>query len=497
MEKEISIEKRLERIKKWFKNPYNLGFFAIIVLAIIIRLYYFNLTSGQPLWWDEGEFISMAKNMAFGIEHTFDPVRPILFSFITSIFLRISAGEVLPRFLILIFSIFSVIGVYYLGKEVYNKKVGLIASFLMSIFSLNLFFSYRIMMEIPSLAFFTFSMFLFYKYFKSKSNKALYWAVFLLAIGTMFKQNTAFILLGILIYLLITEKFNFIKRKEIWIAGIIFILTLSPYIIWGYMQFGGFIFTQAASVTAPDSYILNSLGVFKNYLKMLPGNLSWIFLTAFILGLISMYKLILGLDVLLKNKNKSLNKDFYIFILFFIPLILVSIFIAHNENRYILNSFPAIFIISSMFIIKTYNFIKKKNKFIAIIFIIGLVIFAGYSQLKDTNLIIKNKINSYQEIKDAGLWLKENTLESEIIATQSLFQIKAYSERGTTPFGGDREKFEEKLESNPNIKYYLVSIIQKSPDWTYSYPEEKGLEVIQAYFADYEQTQPTLVIYKI
>ena len=488
------IKKKKERIIRWIKNPYNLIFLGIVILAIIIRLYYFFIVNNQPVWWDESEYLNMAKSWAFNLEYQFDPVRPIFFSLIMALFFKIANIEFLPRIFMLILSVVSVAGVYYLGKELYNKRVGILSGLFASIFNLNLFFTYRLQVDIPSLAFFIFSGILFYKYFKTDLKKLLYWAFFLAAIGTLFKLTTILILFVILIYLLITEKLNFIKKKEMWVGAIIFLSTLVPYFIWGYIKFNGFVITQASARNAPTGFFAG-IGVLKNYINLFPTYFSWPFLISFILGLILMYKLILGFDILIKKGDRRLKRDLFLILMFLVPLILVSFSVNHNENRYILNAFPAIFIISSNFIIRGYYLIKKKNNFLAAITLILLIGFIISSQFQTADSLIRGSQNSYLEIKQAGEWLKENTEISDIIVTQSLHQIKYYSERETISFK-TKEIFESTLTSNENIKYYLISAIQKSPDWTYTYPQEKNLTVVKAYFADISNEQPILIIYK-
>ena len=121
-DKKDLIKNRKEKIVQWIKNPYNAILLLIIVLAIIVRLYYFNLTKTQPLWWDEAEYMAMAKAWAFNMDYNFLPVRPILLSLITALFLKIANTEFLTRFFLFIFSIASVPATYYLGKEIYHKK---------------------------------------------------------------------------------------------------------------------------------------------------------------------------------------------------------------------------------------------------------------------------------------------------------------------------------------------------------------------------------------
>lgn len=499
------INKRAEKIKNWFKDPYNLAFFSIILLAIAIRLYFFILVKNQPVWWDEAEYLNMARSWALGTSYLrYDVVRPILFSLVTALFFKISPTEFLPRFFILVLSVVSVAGVYYLGKELYDKRVGLLSCFFASVFYLNLFFTYRLQVDIPSTTFFIFGTLFFYKYFKYKSNKSLYIASLLIAIGTLFKQSTAFMLAAIFIYILTTEKLKFLKKKEIWIAALIFVAIQLPYVIWGYIKFKGFVFTQATSLLAPanhllSGYILSGYTVLKSYLLLFPFYFSWIFLILFILGLFSMYKLILGFDILIKNKDESLNRDWFVFLILIASLIITSVLLSHNEDRYLLSAFSIIFIISSMFIIKIYDYIKKYNKIIAIIFLVFLLSFNIYAQIFSAghaNDLIKSKSYSYLEIKNAGLWLKENSAPTDVIITQSIHQIAYYSERKTEEFT-TIEEFEALRQKNPNLKYYMLSLVQKSADWSYSYPQNNNLTLVNAYFADQAQQQPILLIYRL
>src|SRR3989344_6137211 len=168
MEKENKlIEQKKKKISEWIKEPNNLIFIGILIFAFIVRWYFFSLTKTQPLWWDEADYMNMANYFGFGTPYHFIPVRPILFSMAIGFILKISNSEFLIRFIMLLSSMASVVGIYYLGKEILNEKVGLIASLLTSVIWLNLFLTFRILVDIPSLTFFTFSALFFYKYFKT------------------------------------------------------------------------------------------------------------------------------------------------------------------------------------------------------------------------------------------------------------------------------------------------------------------------------------------
>ena len=358
----------------------------------------------------------------------------------------------------------------------------------MSIFYLNLFFTYRLLVDIPSLTFFIYSAYFFFKYFKTKKNSSLYWAAVMVAIGTLFKLSTAFILPAIFIYFLITTGFNFIKKKEIWISALIFILILTPYIIWGYFEFGGFVLTQASGHVSPGSYF-EGFNIFKNYLILFPTYFSWYLLIPFICGIVMMYKVFLYFDKLVKG-DQYLKRDLYLLLILIVPLTLVSLLIGHNENRYIITIFPVVFLISSSFIITIYNFIKKHNKFFAILFIVCLLGVITIYQLNHTDNLIKSKIDAYKEVKEAGLWLKENTSPEEIIATKSWPQISYYAERSTIKLPVIKEEF-----NLDEADYLMLSVFENHPEWAYDYPQEKNLTVIK-YYLD-ENQQPLIIIYKL
>ena len=108
------LTKRKERVVDWLKEPNNLILTLILILAFSIRIYYYYLTKGQAMWWDEAEYMNMARAWAFGLEYEFNPVRPVLFSLIASLFYRMESGEFLIRVFVFSLSVISVCGMYLL-----------------------------------------------------------------------------------------------------------------------------------------------------------------------------------------------------------------------------------------------------------------------------------------------------------------------------------------------------------------------------------------------
>jgi len=107
--------------------------------------------------------------------------------------------------------------------------------------------------------------------------------------------------------------------------------------------------------------------------------------------------------------------------------------------------------------------------------------------------LIKNKINSYAEVKDAGMWLKEHSEVYSVVATKSQPQIKYYSGLDTIGLPSTEKEFEQSLTGE--VRYLMLSIFETHPEWAYSYPERNNLTILQAYVT--QENQPLIIIYEL
>jgi hypothetical protein len=140
-----------------------------------------------------------------------------------------------------------------------------------------------------------------------------------------------------------------------------------------------------------------------------------------------------------------------------------------------------------------FNFIGNKQKAIAIILLIIFLGYFAYFQVTATDSLIQGKKTSYLQIEQAGLWLKANTPVSYVIFTKSVPQIAYYSERKVLPITDNMTQFENTIStSKPDL--LLLSVFEYHTDWTYNYPEQNNLTVVNAFFMD---KQPVVIIYKL
>lgn len=511
---EKQIEKRKKKIKErvivWLKNPYHLALIAILIFSFVVNIYYFSQTTQQPLWWDEAEYMQIAKYMAFGNPTQINPARPVFFPFLASLLFRIGLGEISIKFILVTFPAWLVVlFTYILVKEIYNKKIALIASLIMSVSWINLFYSMRFMTDPLSFLFGILALICFWKgYVHKKNKKLIYFVGFFIALSFLIRLTGIALYPGIiLLFLLITDRFKFLKSKELWITILIAFLVITPFLLWSYSYHGTpFAFSSGYGGRGMADSSAGGASFGWPLMRFVYDYSEFVFFIFFLVGLLTLFNMFLSFDLILKGEKKYKN-DLFMFLLIIFVLFFFMYFTITAESRYLMPMSLAIFAFSAKGILLIYNLVKKHTKKFFAIFVLLIIIFSGiYFQLNHTSKLIDMKKNSYGEIKQAALWIKENSIPSDKIITTSIYQTIYYAERETRPFNpkknpldrtirGDRTDLENYIETE-KPKFIIVSIFEEVPNWGMEYIQENQhrLEAVQVYA---QEQQPILIIYEI
>jgi len=497
------IEKRKEKIKNWFKNPYNFGFFLVIVLAIAIRIYYFILTQNQPLWWDEAEYALRAKAFAFGTPLSgWASEREIFVPLIFALILKIGLGEIGLRFLQFLVSVSTVAMTYVVFSKIISKRVGLFASFGMTFFWLHMFFSERILLYLWAPLLYLIIIYFFYTgYIKNNKRDLILFAVFS-SIGLQIYFSIGFLLFGIAIFIFLSEGLSVIKNKKVWLVLGIFIAVLIPYMIYSQITYGFPIARLARGYGA----VVNEQGAgfsgLFEYIKMFPSRIGWTFTALFYVGILYFIaKLVLEFGV---KGSFERNKDWLIvFTGFFAPFICYTLYgtIGGSGTFYdafILPLFPFAFAFAGLALEKIYSFASKYNNYLAIIIVVALLLMHAYSGTVSSDSYIKAKLTSYDSVRDGGLWIKAHSNPQDIVVSRSVPQNTYYSERETYPYNNTEEDFDKFIQEK-KPKFMVDSIWENTEQWIHDYPSKHNNTVIpvQAYFLDKQKTQASLIVYEI
>jgi len=479
------------QIMNFLKSKYNIIIILVLLFAFILRLKY--LTINQAVWYDEADYLSIAKSWAFGLHYDVVPIRPILLPFIESIFFKVGILSEFPlRFIGLLVSLAGVYLMYLLGKELFNKPVGLIASFLLSIFHLHLFFTARILTDVPSTTLWTLIAYLFWKGYEGDSDRYLYLTAIALGLGILLRFPLGLFVFLFLIYLLLTTGLKFLKNKQIWVSGVIGALVLLPYFIWFYVKFN-----SIAILSTGGFY--DYVNLFPDYIRLAPSYFHSPFKVLLVFFLIGLALLIFTLIIKFKSikTNENLKKRLYIFLLFLVPLIYFGIS-DHVEARYMLPVFPAAFIITGFALVKFYDFTDKYLPSASLFsFILILIILASsaFYQLDAADSDITLRKDSYVQFREAGQWVKEHSQPSDKILASGTPQLTYYSDREVI-YWPSEEEFENLIETK-EVKFVILSALEGSPDWSYTWPDKNKDKVtpVQAYVDKNRNT--VLVIYEL
>ena len=478
-----------QKIKSWFKDPYNLTFLGILLFAIAIRIYYFVLTAHQPLWWDESDYLAYAKNLAnLGGDWIVTAQHNSLYPFIVAGLFLLGLGEPVIKFILAIIpSIFIVILTYLICLKMYDdKRIALISSFLMAVFWVLLFNSTRFHLEAPGFFIGLLAIYVFFQGYERKEkifgkinpNWAIPLAVVLVVLTYAIRRGYFLFGIFILVYILTTKPWKeLIKDKYNWIGlGLaVFLLFLVEKFIFfsGIGEVGGTYFHPENPLS------LVSLGIFKALFSF-GGVLKNISFYLFIIGILAMIvTLILHTGHLKKLRNKKSLGDLFAIITILFTLLnfifILRLWENFGEERWYLPLALGAFIAVSRGTLLIGDYIKKYNKILAVLFIILLIGMGGYFQIKHADEIIKNKIPSFEGIKQASFYVKEISSPNDIIVSQPVPQTIYYSEMkvmqpeqiaNATSSDYILGDFLTGLEKNPNAKYLFISFSEPGyPDW--------------------------------
>jgi len=464
---------------------WNKKFIYLCILFLILtvpRLFF--LTTNQAAWWDESENLLKVKHF---LEGTPDigrwDARAPLFPLLLTIFTPFNYNETLIYEGFALISILTVIIFFLLFCKLFDEETAFFASLIFGFEWSYFFYSFRILETIPAVALMGLAFYLFHCGIKESSKLKM--CLTGIAIGLLFflrYPEAVITALIIFLYVLADRNLRAKSKSYLWIP--FSILTVIPFLIYDWITFGNPLWRELAYIStnvgvkdvgiftgSPFYYVLNSI----NFLTIT-------LVAFFILGLIYM---IMG-----KNKNER-----FVLIAFFAIFAMFSLITSIKSDRYIIGLYPFVSLIGVLGIKWIASLFSQKN--IAFLWTLIAVLVIVYLHLSSGISAINSKSDSYIQIKEAGIWIKENSNKEDVVFSSSVPQNVHYSERATYSFPDNESGFNGQiLKFKP--KYMVLSLFEQSPEWIYKWPEENKLSVypVKVIFLDKEQKQPAVIIYQ-
>ncbi|TES96047.1 hypothetical protein E3J85_01430 [Patescibacteria group bacterium] len=367
--------KHKQILKKLF-TPQTFFLTFFIVLGGFLR--FFNITK-SGLWYDEAFSAVMVRNpLPEIIEKGVHDVHPPFYYFLLKLWtLILGESELALRGFSALFGMLLIIAVYFLVKNLFNRKVALISSFLITIAPFFIQYSQEVRMY--TLGAFLAVMSTFYLWKALHNNQArlnlYYWigyVVFtILAIYTHYFliftviAQIAGVLLG-LIVLPKKERTNLLKKW--WHFGLSILFTAVFYLPWLP------ILLKQSNQVREDFWIpvISLFSVLRTFFVITIGSIET---KTFLINTIPLILIVAIVIVLFKKfKQKSTEKSAFILILsyLFVPIIigiLVSLYHSVFLDRYFIFAGVAVFIILGLFV----NQIKNSKMLIGGMIIISII----------------------------------------------------------------------------------------------------------------------------
>ncbi len=420
------------------------------------------------LWWDEAVYLSLGKSILNGryeIVPGKDTFRPALFPFLIALSFLID-GEVLVRILVVVFSIFSIIATYYMGKKLFNVKIGLLASLVVLSFPLFVFNSNKILAEMTFLTFTPLAVTTFYFGVEGK-KKFLYLSAFFTGISILTKYFGGFLLMVYLVYILYRKKFQVLKKREFYIALIILSLTLMPWFIVNTIYYEN-----------PIGGIFDNVDI---YLSSLEHPFYIFFTNSWEIFGLSAILILAGIFYAFKDRKSNI---LLILLYVLIPFLFFS-FMHHKEPRYLVSFFPGF---SCLAAFAVQRIPRRFRTFAYGLLIVSLILglYIGCKKIFDEEV-------DANVLKEGSLYVKQITDINEYIMSESYPYLSYYAGRMTIRPPIDKEKFYSLIEEY-NISYVLIDVTELgNPDYFLDELRTTSFEEVKSFT---NQNQRTVTIYK-
>jgi 4-amino-4-deoxy-L-arabinose transferase-like glycosyltransferase len=175
-----------------------------------------------------GQAATLSGNEEFAKYFSIYRAHPLFLQFIVSLFFaNFGVSDIIARIAPAIFGMLTVIFVYFIGKELYHKRVAMVAAIVMTIIPYHVIVSRQVLLDVPLSFFSTLTLFFVIRYLRQ--DKEIHWLYFIGAssgLSFLSKEVGIFVLVGSIVSLILTKKFGL---KKLAIIGGSFLLATSPF----------------------------------------------------------------------------------------------------------------------------------------------------------------------------------------------------------------------------------------------------------------------------
>lgn len=431
-------------LKQRFGLPQREFLFLILitVCAIILRMWDLGAAGFNN---DEAIYAGQAATLAgydeFQKYFSIFRAHPLLLQFINSLMIAMfGISDTILRIVPVIFGTSTIILTYIVGKILYDRKIAIVASIVVTILSYHIILSRQVLLDVPLSFFYTLTL-LFVILHLKKPNNVLWLYLVGLSAGLSFlsKEVGIFALISSIVCLFLTKT---VSPKIILIIVSTFLLASSPYWI--------------PILTIPEA---NEAAIkYWNWQAGRDPNQSDTFYVSILsqeaLGYVLTALCILSIVYSLKTKRIKKPEVFMILIWIAIPLTMFH-FLAVKGFAFVLPTIPAFVVLGISFLFSDW-FKKMPSYRVILVAIVPLIfLFSGppahyLLQIPDINLVGSGE---EPHAREGALWIRENIPDGGqflTLDTRTANVIKYYSNNDAFSLHANENPAYTKVE-NPDL----------------------------------------------
>lgn len=228
------------------KNHWKIVFF-VFIFGFVLRIGFAFYLENRFYFDDEYEYWKMVENFISGkglmVAESLKAYRPPLYPLFLAILVKMGSGIIGIRISQAFISALTCVFIYFLGKEIFDKKVAIMSSFLSSFYPFFIFYSGFLLTETLFIFLVVLSIYTFIKLFQPETLPFYGLATgAVTAFSGLCRPTMELFFPFCLIFVMLAKDNSLQKRiKKVLFACTGFVLVLTPWIVRNYIVLGKFI----------------------------------------------------------------------------------------------------------------------------------------------------------------------------------------------------------------------------------------------------------------
>ncbi len=449
---------QVEGDRRLIRVPVPSGRWALPILlllagALAVRVALLALTWGQPVWWDEAEYLLQARHLALGTPADgFSGQRPMLLSLVLSAFYALGLGEGAIRVALAAVSVGAVFLAVRAGEQLLGPRPALLAAALGSVCYVPVFYTGRVMTELPHLALSLLALWLFL----SQAPRAVLASGVVLALATLTRFPAVLTGFALVLADVLANRGRVVRSRP-FLASVGFgALLFVPYVIWSWRTLGSPLHAWTASGNLmPDLAPAERWSGVVQYAGWLRSTL----------GLAGCALVALGACRAIWGVARDRGRHARLLLLLWIalPLAYFGLFVRPILDRYLIVALPALLLLLAEAACWIGEALARFVRPARLVVPAAVGLFGAYFLGADALAVVRAKRDSYGGLQLAGRWIALHAPPGLPVASASVAQLTYYTARRGLPLPTDIARLESWLLTERPI--LVFSTYEPHPAW--------------------------------